>query len=121
LWSTDRTIGTRVALRGAVFAGVPDARFDQLATRYRARYKRTPYRFASLGYDAVLLAVRINRDWSIGAPFPVRSLAEPQGFSGVDGAFRFRRDGTAERRMAVHEVGAGGLRIVSPAAPGFSN
>lgn len=119
LWSTDRVIGTRPALRGAWFAGVSDARFDQLVTRYRTRYKKTPYRLASLGYDGVLLAVRINRDWDVGARFPERMLADPGGFSGVDGAFRFRRDGTAERRMAVHAVTAGGTSIVSPAATGF--
>lgn len=119
LWSTDRTIGTRTPLRGALFAGVPDARFEQLATRYRVRYKKTPYRLASLGYDAVLLAVRINRDWLVATRFPERMLGDPQGFAGVDGAFRFRRDGTAERRMAVHEVVAGTTRVVSPAATGF--
>lgn len=119
LWSTDRVIGNKAALRGAWFAGVPDARFDQLVTRYRARYKRIPYRLASLGYDGVLLAVRINRSWDIGARFPERMLLDPDGFSGVDGAFRFRRDGTAERRMAVHAVTASGTTIVSPAATGF--
>lgn len=119
LWSTDRVIGGKAALRGAWFAGVPDARFDQLVTRYRARYKRIPYRLASLGYDGVLLSVRINRNWDIGARFPERMLLDADGFSGVDGAFRFRRDGTAERRMAVHAVTAGGTTIVSPAATGF--
>ena len=121
LWSTDRTIGRHVPLRGAIFAGVPDARFDQLVTRYRARYGKTPYRLGSLGYDAVLLAVRLNRDWDVGARFPDRLLLNRDGFSGVDGAFRFRPDGTAERRLAVHEVGAAGARIVSPAEAGFGD
>ncbi len=119
LWSTDRAIGTRAALRGALFAGVPDARFDQLVTRYRARYGKTPYRLASLGYDATLLAVRIGREWPVATRFPQSKLPDPQGFSGIDGAFRFRSDGTAERRMAVHEVVAGATRVVSPAPTGF--
>lgn len=121
LWSTDRTIGGKAALRGAIFAGVPDARFDQLVTRYRARYGKTPYRLGSLGYDAALLAVRINRDWTVGAPFPDRLLLGSDGFSGVDGAFRFNADGTAERRLAVHEVTAAGPRVVSPAQAGFGD
>lgn len=121
LWGTDRAIGRHAALRGARFAAVPDLRFDQLAARYRARYQRTPYRLASLGYDAVLLAVRINRDWDIGSRFPERLLIARDGFSGVDGPFRFRRDGTAERMLAVHEVTSGGTRIVSPAPAGFGD
>lgn len=119
LWSSDRTLGASPALRGAWFAGVPDMRFDQLVTRYRARYKKTPYRLGSLGYDGVLLAVRINRDWPIGTRFPERLLVDPGGFSGVDGAFRFSPDGTAERRMAVHAVTASGASVVAPAESGF--
>ncbi|CAA9531729.1 MAG: ABC transporter, substrate-binding protein (cluster 4, leucine/isoleucine/valine/benzoate) [uncultured Sphingomonadaceae bacterium] len=120
LWSTDRTIGQKAALRGALFAGVPDARFDQLVTRYRARYGKTPYRLASLGYDGVLLAVRIGRDWEAGTPFPARLLVSPDGFSGVDGAFRFNADGTAERRLAVHRVAATGPVVVAAAEAGFA-
>ena len=51
----------RRRLRGCAarwYAAAPDARFDQLVTRYRARYGKTPYRLGSLGYDAVLLTVR---------------------------------------------------------------
>lgn len=121
LWSADRALGKTASLRGAVFAGVPDLRFDQLVTRYRARYRKTPYRLASLGYDSVLLAVRIGRAWDVGTSFPVRMLREADGFSGVDGAFRFRRDGTSERQLAVHAVTATGTNIVSPAATGFGS
>ena len=53
LWATDRAIGKTVALRGAWYAAAPDTHFDRLVTRYRARYGKTPYRLASLGYDAV--------------------------------------------------------------------
>lgn len=121
LWSIDRTIGAKAPLRGALFAGVPDVRFDQLVTRYRARYGRTPYRLASLGYDGVLLAVRSNRDWPVGTRFPERTLTDRGGFSGVDGAFRFNRNGRAERRMAVHQVTARGPVVVAPAQAGFDD
>ena len=106
-------------MAGAWFAGVDDARFAQLAARYRARYGHTPYRLASLGYDAVLLTVRIAADWKPGAPFPAARLADPDGFAGVDGAFRFGGGHVAERALAVHQLGAGGDRIVSPAPAGF--
>ena len=41
------------------------------------------------------------------------------GFAGVDGAFRFGRDGLAERALEVREVGASGTTVVSPAPRGF--
>jgi branched-chain amino acid transport system substrate-binding protein len=119
LWGTDRTIGKTAALRGAWFAAAPDTQFDKLVGRYRARYGKTPYRLASLGYDSVLLAVRSARNWPIGRPFPARTLTDKDGFAGVDGNFRFGRDGIAERLLEVREVTQNGATTVSPAATAF--
>ena len=119
LWGTDRTIGKNAALRGAWFAAPPDAQFDRLVGRYRAKDGKTPYRLASLGYDAVLLAVRSARNWPIGRPFPAKSLVDKDGFGGVDGNFRFGKDGIAERLLEVREVTPAGSTVVSPAATAF--
>ncbi len=119
LWGTDRTIGTNASLRGGWFAAAPDAQFDKLVVRYRARYGKTPYRLASLGYDAVLLAVRSARNWPIGRLFPAKSLIDKDGFAGVDGNFRFNRDGIAERLLEVRQVTPAGSVVISPAATAF--
>ena len=119
LWATDANIGSLAALRGAWFAAPTEANFAQFRTRYRARYNVNPYRLATLGYDAVLLAVRIAANWPVGRRFPARALTDPTGFSGVDGAFRFGRNGIAERALEVREIGAGTTTVVSPAPRGF--
>ncbi len=119
LWANDRTLGQSPRLRGAFYAAAPDARFGELVSRYQARYGKTPYRIGSLGYDAVLLTVRIARDWPVGRPFPVRSLSDPDGFAGVDGIVRFGRDGVAQRMLEVRQVTATGTVVVSPAANAF--
>jgi ABC-type branched-subunit amino acid transport system substrate-binding protein len=119
LWSTESNLGATAALRGAWYAGVSETMFNQLRSRYRARYGSNPYRLASLGYDAVLLAVRIGKDWRIGRAFPERALSDAGGFSGVDGAFRFGRNGIAERSLEVQEVTAAGTVVISPAPRGF--
>jgi branched-chain amino acid transport system substrate-binding protein len=119
LWATEGDLGRTPALRGAWYAAASDTMFNQLRTRYRARYNVSPYRLASLGYDAVLLAVRIAKDWRIGRPFPERSLRDPGGFAGVDGAFRFDDHGIAERSLEVREVTAAGSTVLSPAPRGF--
>jgi branched-chain amino acid transport system substrate-binding protein len=119
LWKTDANLPSLAPLRGAWFAAVPEKMFDQLRTRYRARYRTNPYRLASLGYDSVLLTIRIAAGWPIGQPFPERALRDEAGFRGVDGAFRFGRDGVAERALDVQQVDAGGLTTVSPAPTGF--
>ncbi len=119
LWSSDSSLGKTAALRGAFYAAPSDARFQQLTGRYQARYGKQPYRLASLGYDAMLLAVRAAKDWPRGRPFPQRSLLDKDGFAGVDGSFRFRRDGVAERMLEVRQVTAKGTTVVSPAGTKF--
>ena len=44
---------------------------------------------------------------------------DPNGFSGVDGIFRFNADGTSERGLAVLEVRPGGFDVVNPAPTTF--
>lgn len=121
LWTSERTLGATPSLRGAWYAATPDDRFNQLVTRYRARYGKTPYRIGSLGYDAVLLTVRSARRWPIGGAFPTRQLTDREGFAGVDGIFRFGRDGVAVRALEIRQVTATGTIIVSPAVKSFGD
>ena len=85
LWNTDATLGGNPAMRGAWFASVSDGLYGQLATKYRTRFGKAPYRLASLGYDSVLLTVRIARDWKPGTNFPAGRLMAADGFGGIDG------------------------------------
>lgn len=119
LWNSEAGITAKPQLNGAWFASVSDTLYRQYATKYRARFGTAPYRLSSLGYDAVLLAVRIGRDWPIGSRFPEARLRDAGGFAGIDGAFRFGRDNIAERALEVQEVRGGTTVIVSPAPAGF--
>ncbi|KMS55877.1 penicillin-binding protein activator [Sphingobium cupriresistens] len=119
LWNTEGTLAASPVLRGAWFASVSDTLYRQLATKYRARYGASPFRLSSLGYDSVLLTVRIAQDWKPGSPFPAARLRDAGGFSGIDGAFRFNRAGVAERALEVSEVGAGAVTVADPAPRGF--
>lgn len=119
LWNTESALAASPALQGAWFASVSDGLYRQYATKYRARFGKAPYRLSSLGYDAVLLTVRIMREWRIGAPFPTERLTDRGGFAGLDGAFRFAADGVAERALEVQEIRGGATVTVSPAPTGF--
>lgn len=119
LWNSEAAIATRPGLNGAWFASVQDDLYRQYAAKYRARFGNAPYRLSSLGYDAVLLTVRIARDWRVGSAFPTNRLDDGGGFSGIDGAFRFGRDGVAERALEVQEIRGGTTVTVSPAPSGF--
>ena len=119
LWNIDGTLAGSPPMYGAWFASVSDTLYTQYATKYRARFGKAPLRLSSLGYDSVLLVARVARDWRPGTRFPVAQLTDPQGFIGVDGAFRFNANGLTDRMLEVQEIQAGKFVTVSPAPSQF--
>lgn len=119
LWSGEASIARTPALSGAVFSAVSDGRYQRFSESYRARFGGAPHRIATLGYDAVLLTLRIARDWRPSRAFPVDKLRDAGGFLGIDGAFRFGRDGVVERAMEVREVRGGVVTVIDPAPAKF--
>lgn len=121
LLSGDSTVTRNVALRGAWYSAVSDTRFKRFSDTYTQRFGGAPYRISTLGYDAVLLTLRVARDWKVGRAFPVSQLRDEGGFLGLDGAFRFRANGVVERALEVREVRNGEVVIVVPAPDRFGN
>lgn len=119
LWNTESALAANPSVKGAWFASVSDNFYRQLAIKYRARFGTTPFRLSSLGYDAVLLTVRIAQDWKPGTPFPARRLSDPGGFTGIDGAFRFGANGVAERALEVSQINAGSFQVIDAAPRSF--
>lgn len=119
LWSGETTLTRAAAMEGAWFSSVSDNRYRQFSTSYETRFGGQPYRIATLGYDAVLLTLRVARDWTPGRPFPTGQMLDPGGFLGLDGPFRFRSDGVGERVFEVREVGDGAFRVVDAAPTQF--
>lgn len=119
LWSGEAAIARNPAFSGAVFSAVSDTRFKRFSDSYEARFGGAPYRIATLGYDAVLLTLRIAREWRPGQSFPTALLSDSGGFLGLDGAFRFGRDGVVQRAMEVREVRNGAVTVVDPAPAKF--
>lgn len=121
LWSGESVLARTPTLRGAWFSAVSDTRFRQFAESYKSRFGNAPYRMATMGYDSVLLTVRIARDWRPGSVFPTARLIDRDGFVGLDGAFRFGADGQIDRLLEVREARAGAIAIISAAPDKFSN
>ncbi len=120
LWNIDGSLAGSAAMYGGWFASVSDTLYAQYATKYRARFGKTPLRLSSLGYDSVLLVARVARDWRPGTKFPIAQLTDPQGFIGVDGAFRFTANGLTERMLEVQEIQSGKFVTISPAPTQFA-
>jgi len=121
LWSGQSSLTRASAVNGALFSAVSDRRFRRFSESYEARFGNKPFRIATLGYDAVLLSLRIARDWRVGSDFPVNRLFDRGGFLGVDGAFRFNRSGVAERALEVREVRGNQVVSVDAAPTSFGD
>ena len=107
-------------MAGAWFAAPDSAAYRAFAERYKARFGQEPVRTASLAYDAVSLLAALVKTKGPDR-FSEATLTSPSGFTGIDGVFRFRADGTCERGLAVMEIRAGGARVIGPAPRTFSS
>jgi ABC-type branched-subunit amino acid transport system substrate-binding protein len=119
LWDDPRVFATP-ALSGGWYAAPDGNGYRNFATRYRQRYNQDPVRTATLSYDAVALVAALVKTQG-PQPFTPQVLTNPSGFSGIDGLFRFRPDGTNERGLAVLRVEASGAQIISPSPRSFSS
>ena len=119
LWSGESAVTRASALGGAWFSAISDTRYKRFVDSYEARFGSQPYRIATLGYDAVLLTLRVARDWRVGRDFPENELLASDGFLGLDGAFRFGRNGMGERAFEVREVRNGSVVVVDNAPARF--
>ena len=55
-----------------------------------------------------------------GNPYTTQVLTNPDGFSGVDGIFRFLPNGTNQRGLAIYEVTGSAPRVLQPAPRSFT-
>jgi ABC-type branched-subunit amino acid transport system substrate-binding protein len=113
-------IGSEATLRGAWYAAPDPTRRADFERKYIATYGRPPNRLATLAYDAVSLAAQLAR-LKPGGDFSAEAIANPNGWSGVDGVFRLLPDGHTERTLAVIEIQGDRGRVVSPAPNTFTS
>ena len=114
----DATLQREPQLSGAWFAAPEPNASDAFDAKYRETFGAAPSQLATLSYDAMSLVALLSN----GTPyhrFTTAALTDPNGFSGVDGIFRFLPDGTSERGLAVLEVSGNGFSVVSPAPKTF--
>lgn len=117
LWN-DQSLLREPALVGGLFAAPASEAWAGFADRYRSNYGTQPPRIASLAYDATLLAAALTRD-PAHPRIDDNLLTSPDGFSGIDGIFRFRPDGGVDRGLAVFEIQTGAFGMVDPPPQSF--
>lgn len=118
-WETVKTSDQTLA--GAYYPGRDVSKFNEFASRYQSKYGSRPSVQAALAYDAMTLAaefVRLKGDGKTA--FSTNSFENPNGFQGVNGAFRIRSNGTTQRGLAVYQIQGGVGKLAEPAVSRFS-
>ncbi len=106
-------------LQGAVFPAPETTGFNSFAQRYKAKFGQNPVRIATLAFDATALVAALTKTQGANR-FQENVLTNASGFSGQDGVFRFRSDGTNDRALAVFQINLGRANSVSAAPKGFA-
>ena len=112
----DPAVWREPSLKDAWFVSTSPEDENAFRARYERLYGRAPSSLASVAYDAAAMAFQIIGDGVVDQS----EFTDKNGFRGVNGLFRFRVDGTAERRLPILEVSGSGARVVQPAAATFT-
>ena len=111
LWE-DSDIASDLTMMGAVFATLPDIPED-----FRNTYSITtgtfPTRMSAIGYEATMLAIGTlySRD-DIQA-----HLMSPSGYTGINGLFRLRPNGSNERALRIMRLNGDGTTAIVRTEP----
>ena len=118
----EQDLGAEPALIDGWYAAPDPAVRKAFSDHYVEAFGLRPHRLATLAYDAAALAVVLGKsDQQTASPFNHAVLAQPGGFAGRDGIFRFQSDGAAQRGLAVLQVGRRETKVVDPAPKAFPN
>jgi hypothetical protein len=118
VWNDPR-VASIPALQGAWYSAPETAGFNAFAKRYRDKYHADPPRLATLSYDAVSLVAALAHTQN-DQRYQPSVLANPSGFNGADGLFRFRASGLNDRGLVVVQIGDGAVQVISPAPKSFA-
>lgn len=102
-WDVPTSARTLPGLQNGWFALPDPALQDQFTQRYVATYGENPHSIAGLAYDGIAAIGALVKAGE-GDALTGAALTQPQGFVGVNGVFRLRADGTAERALAVMQI-----------------
>jgi hypothetical protein len=119
----DISIASNENIAGAWFAAPEHAKFSSFERAYYQTYNKFPPRIASIAYDSIAsIAELIDRNGGqVPAAADLINYTNQQrnGFSGIDGGFRFLPNGLVQRNLAVLQIDGGDFVVIDKPAEKF--
>lgn len=117
-WDIPSSATTLPGLQGGWFA-IPDPSLQaKFRDRYTQVYGAPPHAIAGLAYDGIAAIGALVKAGKADA-LTGAALTQAQGFVGVNGVFRLRGDGTAERGLAIAQIQNQQVVVIDPAPRSF--
>ncbi len=85
-------------------------------TRYEEVFGYKPRELAAAAFDAITVVTTARKDEN-AEPLDAAFIAREQGFTGVNGPFRFLADGSNEKRLYIVELRAPGREYLAAWSP----
>ncbi len=113
--ATLRGQGSR-ELAGAYFADLPQNHLNIYQKNYQEAFFTKPISVSALGYDGISLISHLSQKDMLNK----KALLSEDGFVGLNGRFRFNKDGTNDRLLEMFQIrGKNYIIKVSPADSSF--
>lgn len=115
IWDAGTTERKR-DLFGSQYVTPLSSEWPAFQKKFKDAYGYHPNGLVTTAYDAVSVAVAARND---DGPIPLEAafLTREAGFDGVNGRFRFLRDGRNEKQLYIVELGPNGREYVSTWSP----
>ena len=102
---------------------LPDQKLKRaFETRYSNEFGVMPSQMSALSYDSIALIgslMQLSETKSDSSAFNDANFTHANGFVGINGVFRFKKDGVNERLLSIAEVNNGSIRIIEHAKTYF--
>jgi hypothetical protein len=114
LWEGD-TIYKERSLRGGWYTALPNNYETYFIRSYKDVYNKMPHDLAPLAYDVISLLSLAASDGEVARS----EILNPNGYVGINGAFRILSSGIAERALEVKQVKSRSSYVIDPAPTSF--
>ena len=106
-------------VQGGWFALPDPASTGAFKSQYNAAYGKNPHPIGSLAFDGMAAIGALVKSGKSNA-LSTAAITQGAGFKGANGVFRFRKDGTNERGLAIATIRDKKVVVISNAPTGFS-
>lgn len=116
VWESSK-LNNESNLIGGWYPALSRSHSTYFANKYSQIFKETPNCIYSFAYDAVALASAIAK----GRQDEIeKAITNPDGYIGINGAFRIFGDGTNQHSLDIIEVKRSGDEVIEPAPKKFN-